>query len=76
MNLEHALMRNPVNVESRVYMEALHVAADNKADAAWEAEEIRALQPDFSSRTWLATNPLTDAKVKTKLVEALGKLGL
>jgi DNA-binding winged helix-turn-helix (wHTH) protein/TolB-like protein/Tfp pilus assembly protein PilF len=76
VNLEHALLRNPVSVEARVYLAALHVAAGNKADAAWEADEIRALQPGFSSRGWLATHPLTDIKVQTKLVQALGDLGL
>jgi tetratricopeptide (TPR) repeat protein len=75
VNLEHALSRNPVNLEARVYMAALHVMAGDKAAAAWEAEEIRALQPGFSSRTWLETFPLTDVTQKTKLVRALGELG-
>ncbi|MGZ8211850.1 MAG: winged helix-turn-helix domain-containing protein, partial [Burkholderiales bacterium] len=48
LNLEHALLRNPVNLEARAYMAALHVLTGNKAAAAWEAEEIRALQPGFS----------------------------
>jgi DNA-binding winged helix-turn-helix (wHTH) protein/TolB-like protein len=76
VNLDHALMRNPADVEARVYMAALHVKAGQKVDAAWQAEEIRALHPGFSTRVWLATNPLTDAKVQTELVQALGQLGL
>jgi DNA-binding winged helix-turn-helix (wHTH) protein/TolB-like protein/Tfp pilus assembly protein PilF len=76
VNLEQALSRNPVNLETHVYMAALHVAAGDKAGAAWEAEEIRSLQPGFSSRVWLQTYPLTDAAQKTKLVQALGGLGL
>lgn len=75
VNLEHALSRNAVNLESRVYMAALHVTAGDKAAAAWEAEEIRALQPGFSSRGWLETYPMTDVTQKTKLVQALGELG-
>ena len=75
VNLEHALSRNPVNLEARAYMAALHVMAGDKAAAAWEAEEIRALHPGFSSRTWLETFPLTDVTQKTKLVRALGELG-
>jgi DNA-binding winged helix-turn-helix (wHTH) protein/TolB-like protein/Tfp pilus assembly protein PilF len=76
LNLEHALLRNPVNLEARVYMAALHVTAGNKRAAAWEAEEIRALQPGFSSRRWLETFPLTDVSQKTRLVAALRELGL
>jgi DNA-binding winged helix-turn-helix (wHTH) protein/TolB-like protein len=76
LNLEHALLRNPVNLEARAYMAALHVIAGNKTAAAWEAEEIRALQPGFSSRRWLETFPLTDAAQRTKLVAALSELGL
>ncbi len=75
VNLEHALLRNPVNLEAHVYMAALHVTAGDKSAAAWEAEEIRALQPGFSSRGWLETYPMTDATQKTKLVKALGELG-
>jgi hypothetical protein len=49
--------------------------AGDKAAAAWEAEEIRALQPGFSSRGWLETYPMTDVAQKAKLVKALRELG-
>ena len=75
VNLEQALARNAVNLEAHVYLAALHLRAGDKAAAAWEAEEIRALQPGFSSRTWLETYPLTDVTQKNMLVQALGKLG-
>ena len=75
VNLEHALSRNHVNLEAHVYMAASHVTAGDKAAAAWEAEEIRALQPGFSSRGWLETDPMTDVTQQTKLVQALGELG-
>jgi DNA-binding winged helix-turn-helix (wHTH) protein/TolB-like protein/Tfp pilus assembly protein PilF len=75
VNLEHALARNPVNLEAHVYMAALHVLAGDKAAAAWEAEEIRTLRPGFSGRAWLETYPMTDAAQRTKLVDALGQLG-
>ncbi|MGZ5710743.1 MAG: winged helix-turn-helix domain-containing protein [Burkholderiales bacterium] len=75
LNLEHALLRNPVNLEAHVYMAASQVGAGNKAAAVWESEEIRALQPGFSSRAWLATHPLTDVKIQTKLATALAQLG-
>ncbi len=75
VNLEHALARNPENLETHVYLAALHVMAGDTASAGWEAEEIRALQPRFSSRGWLETYPMTDATQKAKLVQALGALG-
>jgi TolB-like protein/DNA-binding winged helix-turn-helix (wHTH) protein/Tfp pilus assembly protein PilF len=75
VNLEHALLRNPESLEAHVYMAALHVTAGDKAAAAWKAEEIRMLQPGFSSRRWLETYPLADGAQKTKLVQALGGLG-
>ena len=75
VNLEHALSRDLQNLESHVYMAALHVTAGDKAAAAWEAEEIRALQPGFSSRGWLETYPMTDVAQKAKLVQALSKVG-
>jgi hypothetical protein len=56
-------------------MAALHVMAGDKAAAAWEAEEVRALQPGFSTRSWLATYPMTDAAQKARLSKALGELG-
>jgi hypothetical protein len=64
-----------VNLEAHVYMAALHVTAGDKAAAAWKAKEIRALQPGFSTRSWLETYPLTDVTQKTKLVQALSELG-
>jgi len=33
------------------------------------------LQPGFSSRGWLETDPMTDVTQKAKLVQALGELG-
>jgi DNA-binding winged helix-turn-helix (wHTH) protein/TolB-like protein/Tfp pilus assembly protein PilF len=75
INLEQALSRNAVNLEARVYLAALHVTAGDKTAAAWEAEEIRALQPGFSSRGWLETEPMIDVSQKAKLVQALDELG-
>jgi len=75
VNLEQVLARNPVNLEAHVYLAALSVTAGDQSTAAWEAEEIRALQPGFSSRGWLETYPMTDAAQKTKLAQVLGELG-
>jgi tetratricopeptide (TPR) repeat protein len=75
VNLEHALSRNPSNLEAHVYMAAVHVMAGNKAAAAWEAEEIRALQRDFSADRWLRTYPMTDIPQQARLSKALTELG-
>ena len=76
VNLEQALARNPLNLETHVYLAAMHATAGADSAAAWEAEEIRGLQPGFSSRSWLETYPMTDVTQQTRLVKALGSLGL
>ena len=76
INLDHALARNPENLETYVYLAALYVAARNDNEAAWKAEEIRALQPGFSVRDWLQTYPMSDPAQVAKLEQALTKLGL
>lgn len=76
INLGEALSRNPVNLESHVYLAALHVAAGDSGAAAWEMEEIHSLQPGFSAGRWLETGPMADAALKAKLLQALGRLGL
>jgi Tfp pilus assembly protein PilF len=75
VNFAHALSRNASNLDAHVYMAVLHVTAGDKAAAAWEAEEIRALQQGFSGRSWLETHPLDDIAQKKKLLQALEALG-
>jgi tetratricopeptide (TPR) repeat protein len=75
VNLEQALSRNPVSLEARVYMAALHTMAGNETAAAWEAEEIRALQPRFTIRGWLETEPMADDAQKARLTQLMGALG-
>ena len=75
VNLEHALSRNASNLDAHVYMAVLHVTAGDKTAAAWEAEEIRTLQPGFSGRGWLETNPMADIVQSKKLLQALDTLG-
>lgn len=74
-NLQHSLLRNPEFLDARVYLAAVQLAAGDKAAAAWEAEEIRALQPGFTVRRWLETNPTADARLRQGLERALGELG-
>jgi DNA-binding winged helix-turn-helix (wHTH) protein/TolB-like protein/Tfp pilus assembly protein PilF len=76
INLERAIMRNPENLEARVYAAAVEVSAGNRTEAEWQAEEIRTLQPDFAARTWLSTHPLRDAKTQVRLADMLARVGL
>jgi hypothetical protein len=39
--------------------------------ADWEAEEVRALDPGFAPRDWLATYPMTDLGQQEQLLAAL-----
>ena len=61
-NLSEALARNADNLETRVFLAAVHPARGDAEAARWEAEEIRILAPDFSLTTWLETSPLGDAR--------------
>jgi hypothetical protein len=45
-------------------------------DAAWEAEEIRILEPTFSIREWLKNYPMSDAKQIKQLIDAVSGAGL
>jgi tetratricopeptide (TPR) repeat protein len=76
LNLGHALSRNPADLEARVYMAATQFASGDKAAAAWEADEIRTIQPGFSGRAWLTSHPLADAKVQRRVASALVAIGL
>lgn len=46
------------------------------ADAEWEAEEIRALQPAFRAAAWLATYPIVEPVQRQRLGAQLAALGL
>ncbi|MGQ0749009.1 MAG: winged helix-turn-helix domain-containing protein [Betaproteobacteria bacterium] len=76
INLREAAARNPVDLETRVYLAAANVAAGNKTAAEWEAEEIRALDAGFSMRRWLATYPMTSVRHREQLSQLLAGLGL
>jgi DNA-binding winged helix-turn-helix (wHTH) protein/TolB-like protein/cytochrome c-type biogenesis protein CcmH/NrfG len=75
INVQQSLSRNPVSLESHIYMAAICVSTGDRACSTWEAEEIRALQPGFSVRDWLDTYPMSDDAQKAMLMRALGTLG-
>ncbi|MGB5732900.1 MAG: winged helix-turn-helix domain-containing protein [Thiohalocapsa sp.] len=75
-NLNEAIARNPASLEAHVYLAATLQDSGDGDGAAWEAEEIRTLAPDFSIRTWLYTYPMTDAGQVERLTTAMGSLNL
>lgn len=76
INLEEALKRNPEYLETHVYVAALSVLEGDKSSGAWEADQIRALEPAFSSKRWLDNYPMTDSGQKKRLLQALDPLKL
>jgi DNA-binding winged helix-turn-helix (wHTH) protein/TolB-like protein/Tfp pilus assembly protein PilF len=75
-NLEEALQRNPEYLETHVYMAALKILLKDNPSAAWEADQIRALDPQFAAKRWLENYPMTDSAQRTKIMQALTQLGL
>ena len=76
INLQEALARNPADLEVHVFMAATLVALGKREAAGWEAEEIRGLQPDFSTQKWLDTYPMTDEGQKHRLIDWMAAVGL
>jgi DNA-binding winged helix-turn-helix (wHTH) protein/TolB-like protein/Tfp pilus assembly protein PilF len=76
INLQEALLRNPGDVESRVYLTATLVAQGQSDAAAWEADEVRGQDAGFSARLWLETYPLTSARHRDRLLALVAKAGL
>ena len=76
IHLRAALLRNPADVETRVFTAAALVAAGDHAGAKWEADEIRTLEPAFSTRRWLDSYPMTSAAQQARLVTLLADAGL
>jgi DNA-binding winged helix-turn-helix (wHTH) protein/TolB-like protein/cytochrome c-type biogenesis protein CcmH/NrfG len=76
INLRQAHARNPENLETRLYLAAALMAQGDRAAAEWEAEQIRAHEPGFSTHGWLETYPMTSAPHKERLVGLLEKVGL
>jgi tetratricopeptide (TPR) repeat protein len=76
LNLRQAVERNHESVESHLYLAATLLRAGQRDAAAWEREEIRALEPAFSVREWLKNYPMADAGQRKRLTEALAGLDL
>lgn len=76
VNLEHALSRNAENLEARAYLAAVLGRLGDRESAAWQADEIRVVEPGFSADRWLATYPMTDTRQKERLAQDLLPFGL
>ncbi len=76
INLREAITRNPANLEARVYLAAVLDDDGDRDGAEWEAQEIRAIDPQFSIRDWLQTYPMTDVRQTQRLESILARLGL
>lgn len=76
INLKEALYRNPVDLESRVLLTAVLAAAGEHDEAQWEAEEVRALEPAFSTQQWLETHPMADRGQRKRIAGLLADAGL
>ncbi|MCX8113591.1 MAG: winged helix-turn-helix domain-containing protein [Burkholderiaceae bacterium] len=74
-NLQEALLRNPSHAEVHAYMAAALLGAGQRGEAAWHAEEIRALRPGFGARTWLETQSIADSGQRRRLRDSLEQLG-
>jgi DNA-binding winged helix-turn-helix (wHTH) protein/TolB-like protein/Tfp pilus assembly protein PilF len=74
--LRKAIARNPENLEIRFFLAAALNLTGQHEDAAWEAEEIRILEPTFSIREWLKNYPMSDAKQIKQLIDAVSGAGL
>ena len=69
-------LRNAGFVDARVYLAATLLAAGDRSAASWQAEELRAVKPDFTVQRWLETNPTAEGEFKARLVRSLADLGL
>ena len=76
INLKEALSRNAANLESQLYLAATLALAGDKEGAKWKAEELRALEPAFSTSKWLQNYPMTDEGQKQRLARLLAQAGL
>lgn len=76
VNLRAALARNPASLEAHLYLAAALWNSGDVEGAAWEAEEVRSLEPGFSCRAWIETYPMTDVHQTEALVSALDSVDL
>ena len=73
---EAALERNPAHTRARLWLAATLATLGRQEDAAWEVQELLALNPEFSQSRLLLAFPLKDPHQRDALTDALARLGL
>jgi DNA-binding winged helix-turn-helix (wHTH) protein/TolB-like protein/Tfp pilus assembly protein PilF len=76
INLGEAAARNPSDLETRLFLAAALAAAGDRAAARWQAVEVGALAPGFSTDAWLRTYPLREPRYRERLTRLLAHAGL
>lgn len=76
INVAEAIRRNAGNVEARLYHAACLVETGHHADAEWEIEEARTIEPALSRDSFFRTYPMTAQGQIERLRVALGRAGL
>jgi TolB-like protein/Tfp pilus assembly protein PilF len=74
INLRESLARNPINLETHIYLLATAVLRDDTDTVDWETEEIRVIEPGFRAGVWLETYPMTDKGQLEILAEILARV--
>jgi TolB-like protein/DNA-binding winged helix-turn-helix (wHTH) protein/Flp pilus assembly protein TadD len=74
INQREAATRNPVDLETRIFLAAALAANNELAGAEWELQEIRALAPAFALDAWLQTYPLAHRPQEQRLRELLARV--
>ena len=73
---EAALERNPAHMRARLWFAATLLRLGQDEEAAWEVQELIAINPDFSLSRMLLAFPLKDPYQLDALTAALAQLGL
>lgn len=76
INLNEAIARNPANLEAHVYLAAVLEESGDREGASWEADEVKAIEPGFSTRDWLRTYPMTSSIHRDRFASVLDRVGL
>lgn len=76
INLRQAAARNPIDLETRVFLAAALAAAGEHGAAEWEGVEIRSIDNAFSVRVWLQSYPMSSPQYVERLQKLLAAAGL
>jgi predicted Zn-dependent protease len=71
-----ALQRNPAHMRARLWLAAALIRLGDRESASWEAEELLAVNPEFSLSRLLLAFPLKDPRGQEALHTSLAELGL